>query len=198
MRDSRCGCRADWASASAERSTSRNCWLKARTARTRYASAETIARRSTTHRNASIGRPRLWHGPPRRHEDAPHAPRLAGDRALALAMGLCQDAPRAQPECAELIGLYADERRFRSTIDMARYKFGVGEYRYFAAPLPPLVETLRRHAFPPLAAIANRWEAALSGSVNRLASDGGAPAPRRPAARTSVVHPASLLTEPER
>src|SRR2546422_6977374 len=66
MRDSRYGCRADWASASAAWSTSRNCWLKARTARTRYARAETIARRSTTHRNACIGRPRLWHGPPRR------------------------------------------------------------------------------------------------------------------------------------
>ena len=53
---------------------------------------------------------------------------------------------------------------------MARYKFGVGEYRYFAAPLPPLVETLRRHAYPPLAAIANRWEAALSRGVVHPAS----------------------------
>jgi uncharacterized protein len=107
--------------------------------------------------------------------------------------GYAKTPPVLSPsECAELIGLYADERRFRSTIDMARYKFGVGEYRYFAAPLPPLVEALRRHAYPPLAAIANRWEAALSSSVTRLASDGGAPAPRRPAARTSVVHPSSL------
>src|SRR5256712_2492745 len=107
--------------------------------------------------------------------------------------GYAKTPPVLSPsECAELIGLYADERRSRSTIDMARYKFGVGEYRYFAAPLPPLVEALRRHAYPPLAAIANRWEAALSGSVSRLASDGGAPAPRRPAARTSVVHPARL------
>jgi uncharacterized protein len=65
-------------------------------------------------------------------------------------------------ECAELIGLYGDAGRFRSTVDMARYRFGIGEYRYFAAPLPPLVEALRRHAYPPLAAIANRWEAALS------------------------------------
>ena len=107
--------------------------------------------------------------------------------------GYAKTPPVLSPsECAELIGLYADEHRFRSTIDMARYKFGVGEYRYFTAPLPPLVEALRRHAYPPLAAIANRWEAALSSSVTRLASDGGAPAPRRPAARTSVVHPASL------
>src|SRR5262245_20441285 len=65
-------------------------------------------------------------------------------------------------ECAELIGLYRETGRFRSTVDMERYRFGVGEYRYFARPLPPLVEALRRHAYPPLAAIANRWEATLS------------------------------------
>ncbi len=64
-------------------------------------------------------------------------------------------------ECAELIALYADDRHFRSRVDMARYKFGVGDYKYFAAPLPPLVQALRVHAYPPLAAIANQWEAAL-------------------------------------
>ncbi|MBI2490954.1 MAG: 2OG-Fe(II) oxygenase [Candidatus Rokubacteria bacterium] len=64
-------------------------------------------------------------------------------------------------ECAGLIALYADESCFRSRVDMARFKFGVGDYQYFAHPLPPLVETLRRHAYPPLAAIANQWEAAL-------------------------------------
>ncbi len=85
--------------------------------------------------------------------------------------GYAKTPPVLSPsECAELIGLYADARRFRSTIDMARYKFGVGEYRYFAAPLPPLVEALRRHAYPPLAAIANRWEAALSSAVLHPAS----------------------------
>src|SRR6266705_1882073 len=85
--------------------------------------------------------------------------------------GYAKTPPVLSPfECAELIGLYEDERRFRSTIDMARYKFGVGEYRYFAAPLPPLVEALRRHAYAPLAAIANRWEAALSSGVVHPAS----------------------------
>ena len=44
---------------------------------------------------------------------------------------------------------------------MARYRFGVGEYKYFANPLPAVVQELREHAYPPLAAIANRWESAL-------------------------------------
>jgi hypothetical protein len=64
-------------------------------------------------------------------------------------------------ECAELVAMYRDDARFRSTVDMARYRFGEGEYRYFAAPLPSLVQALREHAYPPLAAIANQFEAAL-------------------------------------
>jgi hypothetical protein len=67
----------------------------------------------------------------------------------------------APDECAELVALYPDDRRFRSRVEMARFRFGEGEYKYFAEPLPPLVAALRRHAYPPLAAIANRWEAAL-------------------------------------
>lgn len=64
-------------------------------------------------------------------------------------------------ECAALVDMYADDTRFRSRIDMARYRFGVGEYKYFADPLPPLVQALRTHAYPPLAAVANRWMEAL-------------------------------------
>ena len=64
-------------------------------------------------------------------------------------------------ECAMLRTFYGEDARFRSRVDMARFRFGVGEYKYFAAPLPPAVEELRLHAYPPLAAVANRWEAAL-------------------------------------
>ena len=64
-------------------------------------------------------------------------------------------------ECAEMIALYDDEARFRSRVDMARYRFGLGDYKYFADPLPPLVQALRTHAYPPLAAIANQFETAL-------------------------------------
>src|ERR1043165_2417296 len=59
-------------------------------------------------------------------------------------------------ECAALVRMFADEGRFRSRIDMARYRFGVGQYKYFAAPLPPLVAALRTHAYPYLAPLANR------------------------------------------
>ena len=48
---------------------------------------------------------------------------------------------------------------------MARYRFGVGEYRYFSEPLPSNVQAMRESAYPPLAAIANRWEAALKTRV---------------------------------
>jgi hypothetical protein len=64
-------------------------------------------------------------------------------------------------ECADLIALYPEARRFRSRIDMARFRFGEGEYKYFANPLPPAVLALRRHAYPHLAPIANDWGAAL-------------------------------------
>lgn len=64
-------------------------------------------------------------------------------------------------ECDDLVHLYPDTTHFRSRIDMARYRFGVGEYKYFDAPLPEMVQTLRVDAYPPLAAIANRWQAAL-------------------------------------
>jgi len=60
-------------------------------------------------------------------------------------------------ECRELIGLYPDDSRFRSHIDMARFRFGMGDYKYFADPLPAMVQELRKSLYPPLAQVANRW-----------------------------------------
>lgn len=65
-------------------------------------------------------------------------------------------------ECAEITGLYPNDTRFRRRIDMAQHGFGVGEYKYFADPLPPLVQALRMQAYTRLAPIANRWMEALS------------------------------------
>ncbi len=85
--------------------------------------------------------------------------------------GYAKTPPVLTPdECSGLIHLYADNAKFRSRIDMARHRFGVGEYKYFADPLPPLVQALRTCAYPPLAAVANRWMKALR-SPERFPAD---------------------------
>jgi hypothetical protein len=60
-------------------------------------------------------------------------------------------------ECELLRGRYADESRFRSRIDMARYRFGLGEYQYFAYPLPELIADFRKALYEHLAGLANAW-----------------------------------------
>ncbi|HEX3566805.1 MAG TPA: 2OG-Fe(II) oxygenase [Acidimicrobiales bacterium] len=60
-------------------------------------------------------------------------------------------------ECARLADLYADPGLFRSTIDMERYRFGRGEYRYFDHPLPEMVDGLRQAFYPQLLPIARHW-----------------------------------------
>lgn len=64
-------------------------------------------------------------------------------------------------QCGELIQLYADARLFRSVVDMERFRFGIGEYKYFADPLPALIRDMREEAYACLAPIANRWMQAL-------------------------------------
>src|ERR1700741_3508081 len=56
-------------------------------------------------------------------------------------------------ECDAARLLYARAEGVRSTVVMARHGFGRGEYKYFAYPLPDLVQTLRTSLYPPLAAI---------------------------------------------
>ncbi len=68
-------------------------------------------------------------------------------------------------ECAALAAAYDDDALYRSRVVMARHGFGKGEYRYFAYPLPDPVAALRAACYPPLAAIANRWNAALSETI---------------------------------
>ena len=49
-------------------------------------------------------------------------------------------------ECAGLVALYEDESRFRSHIIMERYRFGLGDYKYFDNPLPQAVlSSVLRH-----------------------------------------------------
>src|SRR5206468_1045936 len=48
------------------------------------------------------------------------------------------------PEAAAVAALYDQPEHFRATINMQRYQFGQGEYRYFKAPFPAPVEQLRQ------------------------------------------------------
>ena len=59
-------------------------------------------------------------------------------------------------ECRRLSATFEDGH-FRSTIDMRRYRFGEGAYKYFDAPLPELIDSARHALYPPLAALANDW-----------------------------------------
>jgi hypothetical protein len=61
------------------------------------------------------------------------------------------------PECRSLARQYRRDESFRSTVDMERHRFGRGQYRYFAYPLPPLVGELRRLCYTCLVGVANRW-----------------------------------------
>ncbi|WP_083410627.1 2OG-Fe(II) oxygenase [Mycolicibacterium rutilum] len=60
-------------------------------------------------------------------------------------------------ETTALRALYPTDTQFRATIDMARYRFGQGEYRYFAEPYPEPVEALRHALYPRLLPIAQDW-----------------------------------------
>ncbi|MBV9795819.1 MAG: 2OG-Fe(II) oxygenase [Actinobacteria bacterium] len=64
-------------------------------------------------------------------------------------------------ECTELAELYDQARVFRATVDMERHRFGAGQYKYFAGPLPEPVEALRQALYPRLLPIARDWYAKL-------------------------------------
>lgn len=96
-----------------------------------------------------------------------HADRVAGQSWPELATELDEyghalTGPLLTPEeCRALIALYDDDYRFRSTIDMARHRFGSGQYRYFTHDLPDTVRELRAALYPKLLPIARDWAVRL-------------------------------------
>ncbi|MFF4345764.1 2OG-Fe(II) oxygenase [Streptomyces sp. NPDC001530] len=64
-------------------------------------------------------------------------------------------------ECAAITALYNDAERFRTTVDMARHRFGSGQYRYFTHELPDEVRELREAFYPHLLPVARDWAAKL-------------------------------------
>jgi uncharacterized protein len=110
----------------------------------------------------------------KQHSIAPSEP--IADRIAALdwaaimsaldTYGCATAGPVLTPqECAALKASYAADKSFRSRIVMARHGFGRGEYKYFAYPLPDMVAGLRGALYPPLAALANRWNEAMGISI---------------------------------
>jgi uncharacterized protein len=71
----------------------------------------------------------------------------------------CAQTPRllTPDECRSIAAMYDQAERFRATIDMQRYRFGSGEYRYFASPFPELVGVLREAFYARLVPIARDW-----------------------------------------
>jgi len=64
-----------------------------------------------------------------------------------------------------IAGSYDGGSGFRSHVVMARHGFGQGEYRYFAYPLPHLVQELRAELYRRLVPIANRWHERMANEV---------------------------------
>jgi hypothetical protein len=73
-------------------------------------------------------------------------------------------------ETAELADLF-DGGSFRSTIDMARHRFGDGRYRYFDHPLPETIAGLRSAFYAHLAPVANAWSERIGGETFPLTHD---------------------------
>ena len=72
----------------------------------------------------------------------------------------------AREHCEALTRLYDQPAHFRSTVDMARHGFGRGQYRYFAYPLPTVIQALRSRAYAELAPTARDWAHRLGTGVD--------------------------------
>ncbi|PSL44749.1 hypothetical protein CLV51_105121 [Chitinophaga niastensis] len=64
--------------------------------------------------------------------------------------------------CEELIAAYNADGTYRKTISMERYRFGMGEYKYFQYPLPDLITDIREAVYAKIAPVANTWMSALN------------------------------------
>lgn len=68
----------------------------------------------------------------------------------------------SEQQCEALKAGYDHSAAYRKTVVMERYRFGLGEYKYFNYPLPNLIQQIRTAMYPHLAHIANAWFKALN------------------------------------
>jgi hypothetical protein len=69
-------------------------------------------------------------------------------------------------ECDDLVQEYNNNELYRKVINMERYRFGQGEYKYFTYPLPNIIQGIRQSVYPYLAPIANNWMRVLNINKN--------------------------------
>jgi len=62
-----------------------------------------------------------------------------------------------EEQCNELTHDYERNSLYRKTVNMQRYNFGLGEYKYYDYPLPHVIQQLRQFVYPYLVPIANSW-----------------------------------------
>tara|TARA_B110000977_G_scaffold170940_1_gene222079 strand:+ start:3889 stop:4590 length:702 start_codon:yes stop_codon:yes gene_type:complete len=63
--------------------------------------------------------------------------------------------------CRNFIQGYSQNLLYRSTINMQRFNFGSGQYRYFKYPLEERLTSLRRQSYEFLRPVAKQWAADL-------------------------------------
>jgi hypothetical protein len=74
------------------------------------------------------------------------------ERGYALLPRLLEPA-----ECDAFTRAFAEDARYRKTIEMGLHAYGDGRYRYFAYPLPDALEELRSRLYERLLPIARTW-----------------------------------------
>lgn len=96
--------------------------------------------------------------------------------ALAAELDVHGSAPTGPlltaAECRELVALYEKPELFRTTVDMARHRFGSGEYRYFTHDLAGSRRLAARRPVPASAA----GRAGLGGPAGPSGALAGLPA----------------------
>ncbi len=73
------------------------------------------------------------------------------DKGYGIIPGFMND-----DQCNQFISGY-NNAAYRKTVTMERYRFGLGEYKYYDYPLPDMIENIRTDIYPKLAPIANSW-----------------------------------------
>lgn len=74
------------------------------------------------------------------------------DNGFAIVSDMLNDA-----ECRRLINEYNADETYRKIVNMERYCFGRGEYKYFQYPLPAIITGLREGIYPKIVPVANQW-----------------------------------------